>query len=149
MDEALIEALVDLSEQAGAAIMEVYDRDDLGVREKDDASPVTEADEAADKLISAGLRAEFPDLPLVTEEQAATIQELLTIIRRMVEDNDLTIHEFAELDRWLAARQEIQDVYPASLIFEGIHAICADDIVDQQELDAMCGVLKKIARELP
>jgi 3'(2'), 5'-bisphosphate nucleotidase len=33
---------------------------------------VTEADEAADRLISAGLRAAFPDVPLVTEEQAAT-----------------------------------------------------------------------------
>ncbi len=61
-----------LSIEAGAAIMEIYQRADLGVREKADASPVTEADEAADRLISAGLRAEFPDLPLVTEEQSAT-----------------------------------------------------------------------------
>lgn len=52
--------------------MEVYDRDDFAVREKSDASPVTEADEAADGLIAAGLRAEFPDIALVTEEQAAT-----------------------------------------------------------------------------
>ncbi len=33
---------------------------------------MTEADEAADALISAGLRAAFPDVTLVTEEQAAT-----------------------------------------------------------------------------
>mgnify|MGYP002054742937 CR=1 FL=1 len=33
---------------------------------------VTEADEAADALISAGLRAAFPDVTLITEEQAAT-----------------------------------------------------------------------------
>ena len=69
---ALVSAMRRLSLIAGDAIMEVYDRDDFGVREKDDASPVTEADEAADKLISDGLRAEFPDVPLVTEEQAAT-----------------------------------------------------------------------------
>ncbi len=61
-----------LSILGGEAIMEIYQREDMGVREKDDASPVTEADEAADRLISAGLRAEFPDLPLVTEEQSAT-----------------------------------------------------------------------------
>lgn len=61
-----------LSILGGEAIMEIYQRDDLGVREKDDASPVTEADEAADRIIAAGLRAEFPDLPLVTEEQSAT-----------------------------------------------------------------------------
>ena len=40
------------------------------MRAKGDASPVTEADEAADALISAGLRAAFPDVPLITEEQA-------------------------------------------------------------------------------
>lgn len=61
-----------LSIEAGRVIMEVYDRADMQVREKSDASPVTEADEAADRLISAGLRAEFPQIPLVTEEQSAT-----------------------------------------------------------------------------
>lgn len=70
--EALFSAMRRLSIEAGQAIMAVYEREDMGVREKDDASPVTEADEAADALISAGLRAEFPDIPLVTEEQAAT-----------------------------------------------------------------------------
>ena len=69
---ALVSAMRRLSIEAGHAIMEVYNRDDLGVREKADTSPVTEADEAADALISAGLRAEFPDIPLVTEEQAST-----------------------------------------------------------------------------
>ena len=61
-----------LSIQAGAVILEIYQRDDLGVREKADASPVTEADEAADRLISASLREEFPDILLVTEEQSST-----------------------------------------------------------------------------
>lgn len=70
--EALLSAMRRLSITAGAAIMEVYNRDDMGVREKDDASPVTEADEAADKLIADGLSAAFPGIPLVTEEQAAT-----------------------------------------------------------------------------
>jgi len=58
---------------AGAAeIMDVYGQDDFGVRSKDDASPVTEADERADKVISAGLRKVFPDITLVTEEQSAS-----------------------------------------------------------------------------
>lgn len=61
-----------LSIEAGRVIMETYQRDDLGLRQKSDASPVTDADEAADRLISEGLRREFPDIPLVTEEQAAT-----------------------------------------------------------------------------
>ena len=61
-----------LAIQAGDAIMQIYESDDMGVKEKEDTSPVTIADEAADKLISAGLRAEFPEIPLVTEEQSAT-----------------------------------------------------------------------------
>ena len=57
---------------AGDKIMEIYNSPDFEVKTKSDESPVTEADEAADALISAGLRAEFPDVLLVTEEQAAT-----------------------------------------------------------------------------
>ena len=56
-----------LAIEAGAVIMEVYGRDNFDVRTKSDESPVTEADEAADRVISAGLRAAFPDLALVTE----------------------------------------------------------------------------------
>ena len=61
-----------LALEAGDVIMTIYDRDDFDVRAKSDDSPVTEADEAADALISAGLRAAFPDMALVTEEQAAS-----------------------------------------------------------------------------
>ncbi|MGY6634349.1 MAG: 3'(2'),5'-bisphosphate nucleotidase CysQ [Alkalilacustris sp.] len=57
---------------AGDRILQVYGAEDFEVRAKSDASPVTEADEAADALISTGLRAAFPDTVLVTEEQAAT-----------------------------------------------------------------------------
>ncbi|MDO5630551.1 MAG: 3'(2'),5'-bisphosphate nucleotidase CysQ [Paracoccus sp. (in: a-proteobacteria)] len=61
-----------LALQAGEKIMEIYGSDDFEVRAKSDTSPVTAADEAADALIAAGLRAAFPDVALVTEEQAET-----------------------------------------------------------------------------
>ena len=61
-----------LALEAGDKIMEIYNAPDFEVKTKSDASPVTEADEAADALISAGLRAAFPDDALVTEEQAAS-----------------------------------------------------------------------------
>lgn len=61
-----------LALEAGDTIMAIYNADDFEVKTKSDASPVTEADEAADALISAGLHAAFPDAALVTEEQAAT-----------------------------------------------------------------------------
>jgi 3'(2'), 5'-bisphosphate nucleotidase len=55
--------------------MAVYSAEDFDVRAKSDASPVTEADEAADAHISAGLAAAFPDVLVVTEEQAETHRE--------------------------------------------------------------------------
>lgn len=61
-----------LALQAGDRIMQIYAGPDFEVRAKGDASPVTEADMAADAVISAGLRAAFPDVPLITEEQAAS-----------------------------------------------------------------------------
>lgn len=61
-----------LALEAGERILQVYHGPDFEVRAKGDASPVTEADEAADAVISAGLRAAFPDVPLITEEQAAS-----------------------------------------------------------------------------
>jgi 3'(2'), 5'-bisphosphate nucleotidase len=68
--EALIPVIRRLALQAGDAIMQVYNSADFAVRAKGDDSPVTAADEAADALIAAGLRAAFPDVVLITEEQA-------------------------------------------------------------------------------
>ncbi|MFN3293551.1 MAG: 3'(2'),5'-bisphosphate nucleotidase CysQ [Gemmobacter sp.] len=70
--ERLVAVMRRLALEAGDAIMAIYDAPDFEVRAKSDASPVTAADEAADALISAGLRAAFPDLTLITEEQAAS-----------------------------------------------------------------------------
>ncbi len=68
--EQLIPVMRLLALQAGDKIMQVYNGPDFEVKSKSDASPVTEADEAADAIISAGLRAAFPDVVLITEEQA-------------------------------------------------------------------------------
>lgn len=69
---AIMQTCRRLALEAGAAILEVYDGPDFEVKSKSDASPVTEADERADALISAGLKAAFPDIAQVTEEQAAS-----------------------------------------------------------------------------
>lgn len=72
-ERAEIERVItSLALQAGAQIMEVRDRGDLGTARKSDASPVTEADLAADRVIAAGLAQEFPDIPAVTEESCAS-----------------------------------------------------------------------------
>lgn len=70
--EDLVPVMRRLAIEAGAKIMEIYDADDFDVKVKSDESPVTEADETADALISAGLREVFPEVMLVTEEQASS-----------------------------------------------------------------------------
>ncbi len=70
--DELVAVMRRLALQAGDRIMQVYNGPEFEVRAKGDESPVTEADEAADALISAGLRRAFPDVALVTEEQADT-----------------------------------------------------------------------------
>lgn len=73
MDYAVLtRTMRQLALAAGDKIMEVYAAEDFDVRAKSDDSPVTEADLAADAIISAGLRVAFPEVPLVTEEQAAS-----------------------------------------------------------------------------
>ena len=70
MDYAGIVATIrQLALEAGAEILQVYGSDDFAVRAKSDASPVTEADERADALIARGLRAAYPSIPVVTEEE--------------------------------------------------------------------------------
>jgi len=73
-----------LAIEAGAAIMEVYGREDFDVRSKSDASPVTEADEAADKIIREGLAQAMPGEVVVTEEAAAS--HALTAARFVIVD---------------------------------------------------------------
>ncbi|HUF85830.1 MAG TPA: 3'(2'),5'-bisphosphate nucleotidase CysQ [Thermohalobaculum sp.] len=65
-------ALRELALAAGRAIIEVRARTDLGARSKADASPVTEADIAADRLITEDLNRRFPAVPAVTEENPAS-----------------------------------------------------------------------------
>ena len=75
---ALVPTLRRLALEAGDRIMEVYAAPDFDVRAKSDDSPVTEADIAADAIISAGLRDAFPEIPLVTEEQAQSHTQNVT-----------------------------------------------------------------------
>jgi 3'(2'), 5'-bisphosphate nucleotidase len=54
---------------AGKAILAIYERfDPADTQYKQDASPLTEADLAADKIIADHLVAAFPHIPLISEE---------------------------------------------------------------------------------
>lgn len=63
-----LEIAIKASIEASKVIMDVYNSNDLGVEIKDDNSPVTKADKAADKLIRGLLSSAFPEYGLLTEE---------------------------------------------------------------------------------
>lgn len=66
--------MLELFEQAalaaGRVILDIY-RAGHDVRLKSDASPVTQADEAAERLILEALSRALPDIPVVAEEEVA------------------------------------------------------------------------------
>ncbi|MDP3898174.1 MAG: 3'(2'),5'-bisphosphate nucleotidase CysQ [Mesorhizobium sp.] len=69
-DRAMLERLEQLALAAGAEIMAVFAAG-YAVEQKDDLSPVTEADRRAETVILQGLRESFPEIPCVAEEEAS------------------------------------------------------------------------------
>ncbi len=69
-DAELLQHLIPIARAAGQVIMEIY-ATDFAVRGKEDASPVTEADERAEAVILAALKSLTPDVPIISEEAAA------------------------------------------------------------------------------
>lgn len=70
-----ISPLIALCEQAGQAIMEIYERPLASVQTKADDSPLTEADLAAHHCLVAGLRELHPDIPVLSEEASEGLEE--------------------------------------------------------------------------
>jgi 3'(2'), 5'-bisphosphate nucleotidase len=68
--QALAEALMPIAEQAGVAIMRVYDAG-FTVQRKQDNSPLTLADLESQQVILEGLKRLTPDIPILSEESAA------------------------------------------------------------------------------
>lgn len=66
----LLDTVAAIAREAGALIMDIY-QCDFEVRGKSDASPVTEADEKAEKLILKALQGLALHAPVVSEEAAA------------------------------------------------------------------------------
>lgn len=65
-----LKILVRIARAAGAVVMRHYEAG-CDTRTKSDRSPVTDADEEAEKLILAELAAAYPGVPVVAEEEAA------------------------------------------------------------------------------
>ena len=60
--------LINLLRKANKEIMSIYDNSDFNVTFKNDDSPLTNADLAANQILIDGLSIFSPKLPVVTEE---------------------------------------------------------------------------------
>jgi 3'(2'), 5'-bisphosphate nucleotidase len=63
-----ITQVLDLAYEAGKAILDIYEREDFGVQEKSDNTPLTMADLKAHQVICDGLTRLTPDVPILSEE---------------------------------------------------------------------------------
>lgn len=68
-DQEFLAPLLAIAERAGEQILAIYNTD-FEVAEKDDKSPLTQADLAAHREIVSGLGALTPGLPILSEESA-------------------------------------------------------------------------------
>ena len=66
--DEIFQTLIRLVDEAGIKIMEIY-QTEFSVQNKKDNSPVTAADQKAEKIIVDGLRKLTPDIPVVAEEE--------------------------------------------------------------------------------
>jgi 3'(2'), 5'-bisphosphate nucleotidase len=67
--EQLCSDCVDIAQNAGKQILDIYNSG-FEIEEKDDKSPLTNADMASHHTIVDGLRALTPDIPILSEESA-------------------------------------------------------------------------------
>ncbi len=64
----MINTLIELAIEAGITIREIYESGKYSTSIKSDRSPVTTADEEANKIILRGLKQQFPKIPAISEE---------------------------------------------------------------------------------
>jgi 3'(2'), 5'-bisphosphate nucleotidase len=76
---------LDVALRAGTAMMPIYERG-TDAAHKADGSPVTEADELAERMILAALAEAAPDVPVVAEESAAAGRVPATAARFLLVD---------------------------------------------------------------
>jgi len=76
-DATLLNAVIDIAREAGAAIMNVY-AGDFTVDHKEDNSPLTQADQAAHRIITTALQKLTPGIPVLSEESSPEFHDFKT-----------------------------------------------------------------------
>lgn len=68
LEQIDVKKIIAIVQNAGKEIMRIYDTDDFAVTDKSDNSPLTKADKAGNAVIVAALKAQFPEIPIISEE---------------------------------------------------------------------------------
>ncbi|MEM9243161.1 MAG: 3'(2'),5'-bisphosphate nucleotidase CysQ [Pseudomonadota bacterium] len=63
-----IDNIIDIAQQAGKLILDVYQQQTIDVVEKEDHSPLTKADRLSHQYIVQALSALYPHIPIISEE---------------------------------------------------------------------------------
>ena len=92
----LSEKLIPSVYEAGLAIMEIYAEKPSGIL-KDDGSPVTKADRAAEEILISAIKKITPDITIISEENAKSHSLKVTEIFFLVDPLDGT-KEFLKFD---------------------------------------------------
>ena len=64
----LLDQVKSIAEEAGRAILQIYQQDDVGIHTKQDQSPLTQADLASHDIITKALKQLTPAIPILSEE---------------------------------------------------------------------------------
>lgn len=73
LTDNLTKSVIKLAEEAGRAILQIY-AGPINVTVKGDSSPLTQADQLAHSILTAGLSTLTPQLPVISEESSAEEQ---------------------------------------------------------------------------
>lgn len=65
-----LEDIKQVALDAGKAIVDIYESDEFEIERKEDNSPLTKADKASNEIICQGLEQNYPQIPLMSEENA-------------------------------------------------------------------------------
>jgi len=68
LEQIDVKKIIAIAETAGKEIMKIYDTDDFAITDKSDNSPLTKADKAGNAVIVAALKEQYPDIPIISEE---------------------------------------------------------------------------------
>jgi 3'(2'), 5'-bisphosphate nucleotidase len=75
-DPVFHKSLIAIAKDAGEKIMEIYNSHDFGIEIKDDDSPLTKADSAANQIIENGIAKLTPSIAIISEENISQLEKI-------------------------------------------------------------------------